>query len=585
MPVIFLFCLFVFINSAAAAIQFVDVPANKGFPEAREVGSLRFACASSQNELASYFVGEGLRFSASLVRVNKDSVCHIHYVPTLKGFRAHPDSVPASQLFLDVDHKALLSRRTMEFGDTIDMAKAILAELPHPMEVTLSVPMKGNGSHLERAIQRHFPANAAHVWLRDRPAEAHQTWAHDYMKSGSAGGETRVLMPRRSFEGQAGYGQAFRGLLKSFSEKTWVRSKLAWEGGDLIFTHDPRDPSRLLLFFGDAARQYWGATLTGGEYGYVLAVEFGADDALYFGGITPHVDYFVSFLPADNIALVATAYQEDFEVSCNALELLRAAVTAPPPPVLEKLRAVFQSRESAFGENAHLARALIAQARAEAPTWKIPVSAEVYRRLESYIEANCKGDPAACLTVDRLPGLIEEDPELLSDWVEMATLLRTAGLLPRTLLSIIEGQIPGSPIPGQVRTEERIRELREMGYEVIRVPILGEDTAPDRRWAGISYVNTALIDHTLFVPVFGLGAPEQRILNHLRSKLPARYRVVPVYARYAQLFNGGVHCILAFIRESGSGANPVESGANEIQRAEPAPAGPPGSSKLTSEAQ
>lgn len=550
MPIIFLFYLFVFINSASAAIHFVEVPANRGFPDAREVGSLRFACAPSRDELAAYFAREGLRFEASLARVNMDSVCHIHYVPTLKGFRAHPDSVPASQLFLDLDHKVLLSRRTMEFGDSMDMAKTILAQLPRPMDVTLSVPMRVSGSQFENALQHHFPANAAHLWLRNRPADAHQTWAQDYMKSGSAGGETRVLMPRRSFEGQAEYGRAFTGLLKGFAEKTWVRSKLAWEGGDLIFTHDPRDPSRLLLFFGDAARQYWGATLTGGEYGYVLAVEFGADEAIYFGGITPHVDYFVSFLPEDDIALVATAYQEDFEVSRNALELLLASVSAPLPPVLERLRAVFESPESAFGANAELARTLIAQAREVAHTWKTPVSAEVYQRLENYIKANCKDDAAACLSDERLPGLIEKDPEVLSDWVEMATHLRAAELLPRALLSVMESQIPGTPIPGQVRTEERILELKQMGYTVIRVPILGADMMSETRWAGISYVNTALIDHTLFVPVFGLGRPEERILNQLRAKLPHKYRVAPVYARYAQLFNGGVHCILALIRDA-----------------------------------
>ncbi len=551
----------------------MDVPANKGFPDAREAGSLRFACAPSRDELAAYFDGERLRFEPSLVRADKGGVCHVHYTPTLKGFRAHSDSIPASQLFLDLDHKALLSRRVMEFGDSMDMAKTILAALPRPIDVTLSVPMKVNGSYFESAIKRHFPANAPHVWLRDRPLEAHQTWAHDYMKSGSAGGETRVLMPRRSFEGQPEYGRTFKGLLSSFGEKAWVRSKLAWEGGDLIFTNDPRDPSRLLLIFGDAARQYWGATLTGEEYGYVLAAEFGADEAIYFGGIAPHVDYFVSFLPEDNIALVATAYQEDFDVVRNAMELLIATAAAPLPPVLDRLRAVFATRESAFGENAQLARSLIAQARAEAPTWKTPVSAEIYNRVDSYIAENCGKDPAACLSEERLSGLIENRPEVLRGWVELATHLRGSELLPRALLSIIEGQMPGTPIPGQVRAEERIGELKQMGYRVIRVPALGADMLSETRWAGVSYVNAALIDHTLFVPVFGLGAPEQRILSWLRSQLPARYSVVPVFARHAQLFNGGVHCILAFIRDPAAAAAPAED-VSEIQNPLPAAISP-----------
>ncbi len=569
MPNLLAISLFALIPSAFAGITFVEIPANKNFPNAREAGSLRFACAPAQKELSSYFASEGLRFDAALVRVNKDSVCHVHYVPTLKGFRAHAESVPARELFLDLEHKSLLSQRTMEFGDNLDMAKAILAELPRPMDVTLSVPLKVKGSYYESAVQAHFPANAAHIWLRDRPLEAHQTWAQDYMKSGEVRGEMRMLMPRRAFEGQSGYGETFKGLLKTFTEKAWARSKLAWDGGDLIFTHDPRDPSRLLLFYGDAARQYWGSTLTGAEYGYVLATEFGADAAHYFGGISPHVDYFVAFLPEDDIALVSTPLQEDFEVSRNALELLTSSLATPLPPVLERLKAVFVSQESAFGENAELARALIAQARAESPGWQTPVSADVYQRLEAHIGANCEGNPADCLSEARLPALLESQPEVLRDWVEMSSVVRSAAMLPRALLSIMESQIPGSPMPSQERAEERIKELKAMGYTVIRVPGIGADLSSETRWAGISYVNLALIDRTLFVPVFGLGAPEQRYLNLLQAKLPEHYRVVPVYSRYSQLYNGGAHCILAFIREPH--ARPMMTESEEARPGKAAP--------------
>lgn len=538
-----------------AAIQFVDVPANRRFPNARESGAIRFACAASRDELAGFFAAQGLRFDAALERVNNNSVCHIHYLPTLKGFRAHPDSAPARQIFLDLEHKSLLARRTLVFGDSIDMAKVILAELPRPLDVAFSVPSNVKGPYYENALRHYFPGHAGRIWLRNRPAEAHQTWAQDYMKSGDAGGQTRVLMPRRAFEGQAAYGDTYNGLLNSFSQRTWVRSKLAWEGGDLIFTHDPRDPSRLLLFFGDAARQYWGATLTGGEYGYVLATEFGAAEAVYMGGIAPHADYFVSFLPSDDIALVAAAHQEDYELSRNALELLLSVVTRPLPPVLERLRTVHETRQSAFGHNAKLALALIAQARAESHTWATPVSAEVYQRLMAHIADNCAGDAASCLSEARLPGLIDNQPDLLRDWVEFTLQLRTAELLPRALLSVMESQIPGSAMPGQARAEERIQELTRLGYTVIRTPAFGASLTSEARWAGISYVNSALIDNTLFVPVFGLGAPEQRFLGHLRAQLPPHYRVVPVYARYAQLHNGGAHCIMAFIRESRAAAS------------------------------
>jgi hypothetical protein len=81
-----------------------------------------------------------------------------------------------------------------------------------------------------------------------------------------------------------------------------------------------------------------------------------------------------------------------------------------------------------------------------------------------------------------------------------------------------------------------------------------------------------LIDRTLFVPVFGLGAPEQRYLNLLQAKLPEHYRVVPVYSRYSQLYNGGAHCILAFIREPHARPMMTESEETRPGKAAPQPA-------------
>lgn len=104
-------------------------------------------------------------------------------------------------------------------------------------------------------------------------------------------------------------------------------------------------------------------------------------------------------------------------------------------------------------------------------------------------------------------------------------------------------------MPGQLRMEEKIRELQQLGFRVIRVPRIGGGLDSHAAWAGISYVNAALIDETLFVPVFGLGAPEQKFIDLLQAQLPAQYRVVPVFARYSQLYNGGAHCILAFLRD------------------------------------
>ena len=68
-------------------------------------------------------------------------------------------------------------------------------------------------------------------------------------------------------------------------------------------------------------------------------------------------------------------------------------------------------------------------------------------------------------------------------------------------------------------------------------------------WTGVSYVNAAVVDRTVFVPRMGLGALEEGWLDGMRKQMPDGYRVAGVDARLLLLKNGGVHCVMAFGRE------------------------------------
>jgi agmatine/peptidylarginine deiminase len=115
------------------------------------------------------------------------------------------------------------------------------------------------------------------------------------------------------------------------------------------------------------------------------------------------------------------------------------------------------------------------------------------------------------------------------------------------LLSVVESQLARRP-PGLDRIDAAARTLEEMGFRVVRVPRFGGDRSLKVPWSGISYVNSLLVDRTLFVPRFGLGDAEETILEELDAALPPQYEVVPVYARHMLLFNGGVHCAVAIVR-------------------------------------
>jgi hypothetical protein len=144
---------------------------------------------------------------------------------------------------------------------------------------------------------------------------------------------------------------------------------------------------------------------------------------------------------------------------------------------------------------------------------------------------------------------LQSDPELLRDWAGAALRHRTESVMDLRLLSVVESQLVRKPPETQGRIDAAVRTLQEIGFRVIRVPRIGGDRSLKVPWSGISYVNSLLVDRTLFVPRIGLGEAEQRIFDELDGALPPEYEVVPVYARHILLYGGGVHCAVAIVRD------------------------------------
>jgi hypothetical protein len=128
--------------------------------------------------------------------------------------------------------------------------------------------------------------------------------------------------------------------------------------------------------------------------------------------------------------------------------------------------------------------------------------------------------------------------------------------VPPRLLGLIESQLPGAAVPDWELFEAKEREVRDLGFRVIRVPYLA---APHimAEWPGISYANVLTMERTVFVPAFGLGAAEDRIFADLRTQLGHGYQVVPVYARFNLVHNAGVHCVFGIVRKAGDHADSV----------------------------
>lgn len=531
-------------------IRFYDINVASAFPGAIAPNSIQMACAPRPDLLVGHLMHRRLQFVPAVLRRVEDLTCHILFEPSITGFRAHTESDAVTGAFADVPHLRFVAQPGEPLGDSLDILKAVLAQAPEPLDISLGVSVNVPGAYLDRALAAHFPSTRHRIRIRPNPEHQLNAWSKDFIQSGTARGRGRLLAPRRIFEGVREHGDLYKPLLDALPAKATTRSRLSWEGGDLLFVNDPRNASRLLLIYGDAARPYWADDLAEEEYAYILASEFGAQEAVYLGSVAPHIDYVVSFLPEHGIALVGQPVTGNLEVARAAVKMLSLTFSAPVPPVVKQLESAL-AEPDALRVSERALRTLIAQARRENGEWSVPIDRSAYEQIEQYMAQHCPGDALACTGPAHLPTLISNQPALLTNWVRFAAVLKSAQALPAAMLSVIEDQLPGETAKKEQRLNEHVRTLEKLGFRVVRIPWIGGEPTGADAWAGISYTNMVLLGRRLFVPVFGLGPAEQRLVESIEPQLPAGYRVVPVFARSALLQSGGVHCALGLIRGPG----------------------------------
>lgn len=534
-----------------ASPTFEYVADDQSFPDAAEPGALRWTCAPDAVQLRRVFEARRTPFDAALVTRRNRGVCHIDYTPTIAGFRAHPDDLPARDLFINVDSLALVARRTTAFGDALDISARIVEELERPVSIVLSMERRLSTQwYTLGAAQQYGNRTALVTWRTGSTPNLLNPWTQDFLKSGVALRRTQVLVPRNLFEGRASDGAVFAPFLDSFQrDDGFVRSQLSWEGGDIQFVRHPRDPSKLVLVHGQSAKHYWGQALTDAEYAWVLRREFGADLSIDVSGIVPHVDYFVAFVPADGIVLVSDPVTGDRDLAVAAARLLAGHFGEAIPATVRDLVSALEGTGPLDAQRRTILRLVEATRREAESGWPTAVVAELYERVQAYVDNHCRHDAAACFNDTGVDRMLQDDPELFRDWITESRRTRSDELFTKRLVDIVESQVVQPSGDLLARSAEKVAELEALGFRVVRVPRFGSDQNGSTQWAGVSYVNSLLLDHVLFVPTFGLGAVEARMLDTLEAALPPRYRVVPTYARHMLLHNGGVHCTVAIIRQ------------------------------------
>lgn len=526
-----------------AAVELTGVPTSSSWPGATQEDALRLACSPSVEELESFFRREGLPFRPDLVRSGPEA-CHVFYRPTVPRFRASPDDDPLREILFDADALTYLATAPVNRGESLGAMTQVLRRIRRPLDVGVLLHRVHEDAAYERATARAFGDTPHRVRLRERGVERNFWWVQDYVKSGaSARGET-ILIPHRLFEGSSENADIYDPLLERLSEESRVvRSNLSWEGGDLQFTRDPRDPGKLVLYYGSFVKPYWGESLSPKEFEHVLMLEFGADRAVDLGGLAPHVDYFVSFLPRGPAALVSVPRSGDLDLARAVVESLLARLAGGEPRVLLDLREALASSDPEPDEIVRLLRL----ARQGQGGWSFPVDERLFERTRSLVARVCP-DEENCFGVEDQVRLAETDPGLFEEWIHAVQSARDTQRVVSAHLDLLESQIEEIPEELQRRTSEKIAELEGLGFQVIPIPAYRVNLRKPRDWPGISYVNALVVDEQVFVPRFGLGEVEDGIFRLLDARLPSGYSIVPIDAQRVLIRNGGLHCLAGLIR-------------------------------------
>jgi len=527
-----------------AEVELTAVPPSARWADAIEPQALRLACSRVVGELEEVFAREGLPFRLDLVRRTSGQSCHVFYRPTVPGFRAAPDDDPVTKVVFDTDPLLYLAAGASNRGEPAGVMREVLRRITRPLAVDILIHRAHDDDAYDRATFRNFVGTPHRVALVDRGVERTFWWVQDYLKAGTSSRGPTILIPRRIYEGSPETGETFAPLLVHLARQDRVvRSRLSWEGGDLQFTRDPRDPQRLVLYYGSFVKPYWAETLTPREFEYVLRLEFGADRAVDLGGLFPHVDYFVSFLPRAGVALVSVPASGDPDVARAAVDALISRFAGREPRVLVELREQLSSPHA----DLRRARETLGRARRQQTDWQLGVDPGLRERMRPLVAAACP-EGRDCLSAAGQLRMLEADPATFEEWVSATQAARDEPAVIAAHLDVAGGQL--DPVSDQLRrlTLERIGQLEAVGFRIVRVPAFRVGSNGPRRWPGISYVNALAMDEQIFVPRFGLGDVETRIFREIGAQLPPGYSVVPIDAQQVLIRNGGLHCLAGLIR-------------------------------------
>lgn len=521
--------------SLTYAVQLVDIVAQPWPTATVEKFAFR-VCSENRAEIETYLKNAGKPFQNSLVRKIENSFCHIVYQPSAEGFRAKPDFGSVQSLVIQADSKAFALNRERIWGDSFDVLRT-LQKLRPELPKTVIIDQQPGFS----------PAGSVPVKSET------MSWTQDFLVSGkTANKEHFVLLPHRIFEGDFAKGERFAPFLEEVSHKIPFanrRSKLSWEGGDLVFLQIP-NTDKTLLVYGHTFEKYWAKELSSSEIEFVLKTEFGADEALDGKNLSAHVDYTV--LPLDGKRLLfRVPFHQNTKFICDvsgaALKDFKNNLKVTPPRLAELNNRACSS--SQIGDLKDLVSLAIQEFNSNQSNWVVNRSLdEVKDEVLAAITRSCSLSDSTCISkllysVEGLAKINSSNPRVVQASLNSAVDGISNTMRFASYFTLLEGQLLEMNVPFLQKLNLLREKLVKLGFQLIDVP----SPYSEASWAGLSHVNSLVVNKDLFIPSFGLPNFEALVKSEILRQAPdLKVYAIPSLIQISS--NGGVHCSVKAVR-------------------------------------
>jgi hypothetical protein len=525
-------------SNSEAAVNLVDIPAAP-WPSSAVPGFAKRVCSTEVKKIKDYLVNTSMPFQTDLVTNVGETYCHLYYQPSAPGFRAKADFGSAHSLVINVPPIPLTLGRSRIWGDSFDIFRTLEKVRPDIRKIVLVESKQG------------LRPSANEILLSSEPLD----WTQDFLVTGGSPNSSRsTLIPHRIFEGNLEMGERFAPFLNEMIQKFPVpsaRSKISWEGGDLVVLQKPGTQETVLVY-GDGVFSYWARDLKREEVEFILKSELGVDHIIDGSSLSSHVDY--SILPIDqDRVLLRTPFTRNIRFTCDLVDVMLEDFERNlklSPQKLGELKAAICAPNARFGSDIlHL----IQQAKDEfvqnEQNWIVNKSLDEFKdEMLTKIGEYCDLNDSSCIqnlieTPDGLSKLTHSNPRLAEAMLNSMVDGNSNRQRFAAYYDLLEGQTLTMSVGGIQRLLSVRRKLEEMGYKIINVPSPYHESG----WAGLSYVNSLAVEKDLFLPSIGLRSFESALKSKLESDL-GDFKVHLIPSKIQVLKNGGIHCTVKAIR-------------------------------------